>query len=102
VAEFYGQLKGTKRTSNDIREVAPAAYSGRAYKLLVDLSKRQWGMFNPEMMHVDLHHHEESKPGEDDLVDFAAVHTLMNDGGVFAVEGDAVPGGGSVAAVFRY
>jgi len=54
------------------------------------------------MMHADLHHHQESKPGEDDLIDFAAVHTLMNDGQVYAVEADAVPGGGSVAAVFRY
>jgi hypothetical protein len=101
-AELYGQLKGSKRASNDIKEVAPAAYSGRVYKLFVDLSKQQWGLFNPEMMHADLHQHRESKPGEEDLLDFAAVHTLMNDGEVYGVEADAVPGGGSVAAVFRY
>jgi hypothetical protein len=101
-ADLYGQLKGSKRASNDIKEVVPAAYSGRVHKLFVDLSKQQWGLFNPEMMHADLHHHQESKPGEDDLLDFAAVHTLMNDGEVFAVEAEAVPGGGSVAAVLRY
>jgi len=35
-------------------------------------------------------------------MDFAAIHTLLNGGTVYAVEPKAVPGDAPLAAVFRY
>jgi hypothetical protein len=46
--------------------------------------------------------HREVKPGDEDLLDFAAVHTLLNDRTVYAVEPEKVPDDASLAAVFRY
>jgi len=46
--------------------------------------------------------HEEAKPGDEDLLDLAAVQTLLNGGTVYAVELEKVPDGASLAAVFRY
>jgi hypothetical protein len=46
--------------------------------------------------------HREVKPGDEDLLDFAAVHTLLNRGTVYAVELKKVPDEAPLAAVFRY
>jgi hypothetical protein len=35
-------------------------------------------------------------------MDFAAIHTLLNSGTVYAVEQELVPGDAPLAAVFRY
>ena len=45
---------------------------------------------------------DQAGPGDEDLLDFAAIHTLFNGGTVYAVDPDEVPGGTPLAAVFRY
>lgn len=57
-------------------------------------------MFDSAMPSVDLHH--ERMPGDEDLFDFASVYTLFNDGAVYAVKPEEVPGGSLIAAIFRY
>jgi hypothetical protein len=47
--------------------------------------------------------HESRQPGDQDLLDLAAVQTLAHAGDVYAVTPDEVPDARSpVAAVFRY
>jgi hypothetical protein len=49
--------------------------------------------------------HENHAPGDQDLLDLAAVETLAHAGDVYAVSPDKVPGpeaAGPVAALFRY
>jgi hypothetical protein len=46
--------------------------------------------------------HEEAELGDQDLLDFAAVHTLLNGGTVYAVEPGRVPDGALLVAIFRY
>lgn len=41
-------------------------------------------------------------PGDEELIDLAAVETFKNGGRVYAVNPDEVPGGGVLAAVLRY
>jgi len=101
-AERYGDLSGTAKASADPKDVVAAAYFGRVYQLFVATGKQQWGAFNPETMEVEVHDHPDAVPGDEDLLDFAAIHTLINDGEVFAVEPERVPGQALVAAVFRY
>lgn len=51
-------------------------------------------------MAVDLH--PEPEPDDEDMLDFAAIHTLLNGGKVYAVKPDQVPNGAPAAAIFRY
>ena len=96
----YMELKGSGRTSKNVREVVRAAFHGRVDILFVALNVQYWGMLLPETDTVHLH--KEPGQGDDDLLDFAAIHTYLNGGRVYAVEQEGVPGQGPVAAVFRY
>jgi hypothetical protein len=59
-----------------------------------------WGEFDPDAMTVDLH--PEPEPDDEDMLDFAAIHTLLNGGTVYAVEPEQVPDKALAAAIFRY
>jgi hypothetical protein len=99
-AATYQQYLGTGRASNDLLEIVPAAYHGRIDTLFVAIGVQQWGSFDPYASQVRLH--QEAAPEDEDLLDFAALHTFLNSGTVYAVKPDAVPDGTPVAAVYRY
>jgi hypothetical protein len=98
----YRQLAGagSEQASNDLKEVVPAAYHGRVEVLFVAVGFQQWGVFDPATDVVQLH--EEAKPGDEDLLDFAAVQALLNSGTVYAVEPEKVPDEAPLAALLRY
>lgn len=96
----YRELGGTAKTSADIKEIAPAAYQGRVDLLFVAVGLQQWGVFDRGTHKVEVHSHLQS--GDEDLLDFAAVHTLLQGGTVFSVKPVEVPDGAPAAAVFRY
>jgi len=101
-AARYRQLAGagSKRASSDLNQVVLAAYRGRVETLFVALGVQRWGVFDPDSNEIELH--EETRPGDEDLLDLAAVHTLLNGGLVYAIEPEEVPGKASLAALFRY
>lgn len=74
--EQYRQFFRTERASNDIRKVIPAAYDGRVDLLFVAVGIQQRGNFDPDTLSVHLH--QEPEPGDEDLLDFAALHTFLN------------------------
>lgn len=96
----YNQLASTERASDQIDVIVPAAYYGRVETLLVDCSAAQWGRFNPETNSIVLH--DKLEPGDEDLVDLAATHTLLNSGDVYALQAKTMPVKAAAAAVFRY
>ncbi|MFH1335371.1 MAG: hypothetical protein ABII96_02545 [Candidatus Zixiibacteriota bacterium] len=99
-AARYKQLRNTEQTSTDIKKIIMAAYRGQVEVLFVSVGIQRWGIFDPQRNTVNLH--AKMKPGDWDLLDFIAVHTLLNGGTVFAVKPDKVPDGKTLAAVFRY
>lgn len=99
-ADRYHELVGTGQASNDLQEIVPAAIYGRVDSLFVATGVEKWGIFDPGTNTLQLHQTEE--PGDEDLLDLAAVKTFLNSGNVYAVEPDKVPDGGPIAAVFRY
>jgi hypothetical protein len=101
-AAAYRQLagEGSERASSSLKQVVPAAYSGRVGTLFVPLDAQAWGTFDPQPGVVELH--REAEPGDTDLLDFAAIHTFLNGGIVYAAERGEVPDGASLAAVYRY
>ena len=86
--------------TNDVKQAVLAAYDGRVSTLFVAAGVQQWGQFDPERRKIHLY--KERKPGVQDLLDFATASTLTKGGNVYAVEREQVPGGTSVAALFRY
>jgi hypothetical protein len=96
----YSELAKTELASTSLERIVPAAYCAQVDTLFVALGVEQWGTFHAGSNAIRLH--EKAKPGDDDLLDFAAVQTLLNGGTVYALNRDQIPGGALLAAVFRY
>ncbi|HXH20553.1 MAG TPA: hypothetical protein VNN10_00895 [Dehalococcoidia bacterium] len=98
-AERFGNLTGTGRTSTSVAEIVEAAAKGRVETLWVASGEERWGRLLPGGRAEE---HDVQQPGDDDLLDIAAVETLANGGTAYVVERERVPGRGQVAAIFRY
>jgi hypothetical protein len=102
LADDYEMWAGrnSERASDEVTAIVPAAYFERVGVLFLALNNEQWGSFDPETGEVQLE--DEPTAENRDLVDLAAVHTLLNGGRVYAVPPGEVPGGGELAAILRY
>ncbi|MBN1484635.1 MAG: hypothetical protein JXA37_07925 [Chloroflexia bacterium] len=96
----YWDLSNTPLTSTALSEIVPAAHEGRVETLFVALGKQRWGHFDRQAYQVQLHRQKQA--GDVDLLDEAALLTLLQGGVVYALEPEQVPGGEALAAVFRY
>jgi hypothetical protein len=96
--QFQGQ--GDGRATTHLKEALQAVTEGRVGALFVALGVQQWGTFDPNTF--TLHVHPERQPNDQDLLDWLAVQTYLNGGTVYAVDRSQVPGGETLAAVFRY
>ncbi|MFW6357771.1 MAG: hypothetical protein ACOC0N_00935 [Chroococcales cyanobacterium] len=101
-AERYAAFTGNNgvQASDNVPEVVKAAALKRVDSLFVALNQHQWGKYDINNNDVDLH--DQKQAGDDDLLDFAAIQTLINGGTVYAVEEDEIPANAPVAATFRY
>lgn len=88
------------RVTNSIRDILPAVHEGRVDTLFVRGAEKEWGMYFPDSGLVQIHPSRE--PGDDDLLEVAAIETACHGGTVFTVETDELPGDSPVAAMFRY
>lgn len=96
----YEQFSGNNKASGLIENVVKSAYAKKIESLFVDGSSHVWGEFIEEENKVIIKDNSENK--FDDLLDFAALHTLFNGGQVFVVDKDRMPNKSEVAAVYRY
>lgn len=99
-AKFH-DLSGTGQAAVALADVLRAAHHGRVETLFVALGERRWGRYEAESGEVALAG-ETKQAGDEDLLDLAAVQTLLTGGTVHAVAPDRVPGGELTAAVLRY
>ncbi len=97
---MYKEISGTGRASNDIKEIVPAACHGRIDTLFVAVGLQQWGRYNTDTDEVILQ--DDATLNSTDLLDYAAIQTLLNGGVVYAVAPGEVPDQTSLAAIFRY
>ena len=96
----YRELGGTGRTSNEVREVVLAAWDGRVDVLFVAVGIRLWGTFASDTRTIEI---ADEAPGQnEDLLNLAAIHTVLNRGTVYAVRPAEMPDPTEVAAVLRY
>jgi hypothetical protein len=99
-AAQYRQLVGTGRATCDIPAIVMAAYDGRIDTLFVPVGVQQWGMFDRESRSVQVHH--EAEAGDEDLLDVAAMYTLLKRGTVHALTPNELPDRSLAAAILRY
>ena len=96
----YKEFASSGRTSNRVRKIILEASHGRIELLFVVPDLQQWGIFDPGT--DEIHLHKKEKTGDQDLLEFTAIQTLLNGGTVYVVEPEKMPDTGSLAAVFRY
>jgi hypothetical protein len=100
-AERFRQLAGTGMASSRLSEVVPASHDGRIEALFVARGRYRWGRYDADARAVELN--EDPGNGAQDLLDLAAVQTLLHQGKVFVVEPESVPNDGApIAAIYRY
>lgn len=104
--DAYNHLAGThdKRAAHTIETIAPAAYFQRVDTFFIPSANSTdtsiWGVFDQAANSVSLH--DTRQPGDEDLIDFAAVHTLLNGGDVYLMDAVGLPDGANMAAIMRY
>ncbi|KKD39910.1 MAG: hypothetical protein WAN66_17410 [Limnoraphis robusta] len=89
-----------EKASRDLKEIITAAYDKRIESLFVAIDEEQWGKFNPETHEITLQ--REDQPENEDLLDFATIHTFLNGGAVYTDVPENLPDRALIAATFRY
>ncbi len=98
--KFEASLAHSKAT-DDMAKVAPAARDGRVGVLIGAVDEDCWGRVAEDGEDVVVRSNPE--PGDYELVDYAAVQTMLQGGEAFLVSAEQVPGEiGPAAAILRY
>jgi hypothetical protein len=100
VINQYHGLMGTSRISESLEDILRAAHGGRVSVFLAPAGMERWGRFDAHTSQVELH--SQYGPGDEDLLNVAAVQTLLHDGTVYVLQPDMMPDHRQAAAVFRY
>jgi hypothetical protein len=96
----YLELRGTGRATGDLELAVGAALHGRVAVLFVPVGVQRWGRVDRDTGAVALH--AEAQRDDEDLLNVAAVETLLSSGTVYAVDPDEMPDAAAIAAVLRY
>ncbi|HEX3684459.1 MAG TPA: hypothetical protein VHU83_18125 [Bryobacteraceae bacterium] len=86
--------------SNRLKDVVTAAHDGRVLTLLVSDSLETTGVFD-ESTHT-VKGRETGGSEDEDLINDAAVQTILHAGQVFVVSNSKMPNGAPLAAIFRF
>ena len=68
--------------------------------LFIEIGAHVWGVYDEVANRIEIH--DERQPGDEDLLDLAAVHTFLQGGTVHALRPENMPGENGLAATFRY
>lgn len=96
----YHSLVNNGRASANLHEVLPAAAMGRVDTLFYARDRVVWGEF--DLAREQIKSVENLEPGSVDLIDLAAVETLLNGGQIHSLTSDELPDESPVAAILRY
>lgn len=96
----YQQLADSGQTTTEVQEAVSAAHHGKVEVLFVALGDQVWGNYDPNSNTVQVH--DSKEPESEDLLDLAAIQTLLNGGMVYALDHNKIPGNSTIAAIFRY
>ena len=94
----FQQYERRNRTSTTMKEIVKAAWDGRIEDLFLAEGAQYMGKFDEATDRVRRH----AVRGEEDLLNAAAMRTILHSGDVFVVPAGKVPRSAPAAASFRY
>ncbi len=100
VAERIDVLWATHRATSDPETFVPAAVGGRVESLFVNTDAQLWGTIDELAGSVEVHSVRQA--GDEDLLDLAALRTILAGGDVFPVPGPEMPRDAAAVALLRY
>jgi hypothetical protein len=98
--DLFNKAINKGMATHNLEEGIIAAYDGRVSTLLIAKGVTHWGRFDLKSHNVEIF--QEQETGAEDLVNLVAFHTLVNGGKVYSIEGNMMPLGAKIAAIFRY
>ena len=100
--QVYNETKHTERASDELAEIIPASFYGRVDTLFINTDKEIYGRFNKENSNLVLHG-ESMEDGDIELLNEAAIQTVLNNGVVYIEDENSIPGNHKeIAAILRY
>ena len=99
ITDFHDRA-GRGLTSTDLATILTAATEGRVERLFVATGRQVWGSFDPEKRQGKVH--QVASPGDEDLLNTAALFSLSHGAQLHALNADLMPEGCLAAAAFRY
>lgn len=100
---FYKRLNGehSHLAANDLKTIVAGSIHGRINTLFVTNGQsRLWGKFIESNEEIEVHNGE--MPGDEDLLDKAAINTMLRGGIVYIVDPEDMPDKTPAAAILRY
>lgn len=98
--ERYQEMAAQGKTITDVAEAVQAAYHGRIDTIFVPVGVQVWGRADHATGEAAVH--DSHQPGDEDLLDLAAVETLSRGGEILALDPEQMPDKHTVAAILRY
>jgi hypothetical protein len=96
----YIEGAASPRAAHELEHIIRAAREGRVDTLFVANDQQLWGAVDSKT--GDVQRREQGQPGSDDLLDYAAIETLLHRGTVYALKREQMPDHQPIAAILRY
>lgn len=78
----------------------PAAHRGRLSLAMISEGKNIWGRYQPVKGELEIH--PDKEPEDEELLNALATFTLRNDGEVYVLPSEEMPGGEDLAVIMRF
>ena len=91
---------GEQRSSSTVKDIVKAAFDGRVLDLVLAAGTHYMGVFDDQTRNVK--GHKQPVQGDEDLLNVAALQTLLHAGQVFIVPASQIPHGAPAIAIYRY
>ena len=98
--DHYNDKSAGALATDNIRQLISGAHFGQVGRLFIEDGSHIWGRFDPQANKREIH--DRRQPGDDCLVNQAAVHTLLHGGFVHLLTKEQMPAKSAMAGLLRY
>jgi hypothetical protein len=96
----YFDLSTKELTTSEVDTIVRSAYHGRMDVLFYAPDIHIWGKYDPDGGEIE--RHEKYQDGDDDLMDIAAVTTILRGGKAYQMPQEEMPEQNKMAGILRY